>query len=48
MLEQHRLFPEIYLGKARKQWEGSILAKPETLKGVGSDFPVQTAAQLNE
>ena len=47
MLEQHRLFPEIYLGKARRQWEASILAKPETLKGVGSNFPVQSAAQLN-
>ncbi|MGB1874188.1 MAG: DUF1549 domain-containing protein, partial [Akkermansiaceae bacterium] len=48
MLEQHRLFPEIYLGKARRQWEASILAKPETLKGVGSDFPVHTAEQLNK
>lgn len=47
MLEQHRLFPETYLGEARKKWEASILAKPETLKGVGSSFPVQSAAQLN-
>ncbi|MDG1358346.1 MAG: DUF1553 domain-containing protein [Akkermansiaceae bacterium] len=47
MLEQHRLFPEIYLGKARKQWEASVLAKPETLKGIGSTFPVHSAAQLN-
>jgi len=47
MLEQHRLFPETFLGKARKQWEASVLAKPDTLKGIGSDFPVQTAAQLN-
>lgn len=48
MLEQHRLFPEIYLGKARKQWEASVLAKPETLKGIGSNFPVHTAEQLNK
>jgi len=47
MLEQHRLFPEIYLGKARKQWEASVLAKPETLKGIGTNFPVSSAAQLN-
>ena len=47
MLEQHRLFPEIYLGKARKQWEASVLAKPGTLKGIGTNFPVSSAAQLN-
>ena len=46
MLEQHRLFPETFLGKARKQWEASVLAKPETLR-IGSIFPVHTAAQLN-
>ena len=46
MLEQHRLFPETFLGKARKQWEASVLAKPQTLR-IGSIFPVHTAAQLN-
>ena len=46
MLEQHRLFPETFLGKARKQWEASVLAKPETLR-IGSIFPVHTAAKLN-
>ena len=46
MLEQHRLFPETFLGKARKQWEASVLAKRQTLR-IGSIFPVHTAAQLN-
>jgi hypothetical protein len=48
MLEQHRLFPEIYLGEARRQWEASVLAKPESVKGIGSDFPLQSTNQLNE